>query len=100
MTKEIPRVFVDAIRSRSLELFPAVTTREEADAERAGLACSTWSRVITGTCAGSIPIAFRLGLAPAIRPLVATAQGTLLAVKCSSSSLVPGNGRTCAERRA
>ena len=40
MTKEIPRILVDAIRSRSLELFPAVTTREEADAERAGAARS------------------------------------------------------------
>src|ERR1700724_2462018 len=35
MTKEIPRVLVDAIRSRAVELFPAVAAREKADAERA-----------------------------------------------------------------
>src|ERR1700724_3407145 len=38
MTKEIPRVLVDAIRSRAVELFPAVAAREKADAERAGAA--------------------------------------------------------------
>src|ERR1700730_14590440 len=37
-TKEIPRVLVDAIRSRAVELFPAVAAREKADAERAGAA--------------------------------------------------------------
>src|SRR4051794_8806582 len=101
MTQEIGRVVVDPVRSSALELFPAVAAREETHAECAGaacgqkvpaatstpsrllpaikrsgsgLACWTWSRVITGTCAGSTPIASRAGRAAAIRPLVATVQ--------------------------
>jgi hypothetical protein len=40
MTKEIPRVLIDAIGSRALEFFPAVPAREEADAKCAGAARS------------------------------------------------------------
>jgi hypothetical protein len=40
MTKEIPRILVDAIRSRALEFFSTVPSREEADAECAGAARS------------------------------------------------------------
>ncbi len=59
-----------------------------------GLAWRTWSRVTTGTLAGSTPSAARLCVAVSIRPLVAIAHGMPLSLRKPSSSRAPGSGRT------